>query len=206
MDQEKRLLEKKKRIIESKNIDDYSMVMMRKAALLVQKQYRKHCGHKKLKVLQASKIMLINRIIRAIRKFLRKIRQERNNAVHKIQYLMKTNHENQKIYKNLKSNSQNWLKQKEPSRTFAATVIQRYWRAYKLEILDLFYDDDDKRNSAGAQNKKKSGIDKNLVALSKTKLCFICKVERVTHLCKSVNFKFFFTIKKKRSLKQFFKI
>lgn len=186
MDQEKRLLEKKKRIIESKNIDDYAMVMKRKAALLVQKQYRKHCAYKKLKVYKASKIMLINRIIRSVRKFLNKIQQERNNAVHKIQFLMKTNLDNQKIYKNLKSNSKNWLKQNDASRTFAATVIQRYWRAYMFEMLDLFYDEDEKRNSVLANSKKKRGIDKSLVGLSKTKLCFICKFERVTHLCRSV--------------------
>jgi len=165
------------------------MVIMRKATLLIQKNYRKYLSFSKLKVLKINKILLINRIIRAVRRFLNKIRMEKENAAHKIQYILKSNYENNRIFNNIKFNSKYWLRHKDPFRNFAATIIQRYWRAYKLELLDLFYDDIDKYNipiGRTDKNKKKNSSDKNLATLHKTKLCFVCKIERVTHLCRSV--------------------
>ncbi len=154
---------------------------MRKSALFIQTKYRKHLAYNKLNVLKANRILLINRIGRAVKKFLVKLHSEKNNAAHKIQYLFKSNYEANKIYNNIKSKSNFWLRNKDPSRNYAATVIQRYWRAYKLEILDLFYD-----NYNDYSKLRGNSIEKDSNLSNKIKLCLTCKTEKSTHLCRNV--------------------
>lgn len=218
MDQNKRLLEKKKKIIEFKNNNDYKMIIKRKACVIIQKNFRNYCAYKKVKVLRVNKIMLVNRLIRFVKRFLHKIFLEKNNAAFKIQYLLRKNLEYSKNFNDISRNSQAWLKRKDPNRNVAATTIQRYWRAYKNNLYELFYESSStnanavnttninvKATGKAGKSLKKANIDsrnnKNLYYANRMKLCYICKIELVTHLCRNVNriraYQFY-------SLKQFF--
>lgn len=191
---QRRLMEKKKLVIESKNIDDYKMVLMKKAIVILQKTYRMFKAKKNYYVKKIHMQVLINRIIRKVKKFLYKINNEKNNAAHKIQFLMKKNKDDNDMYTNIGSSAKGWLRKKDPSRNLAATIIQRYWRAYQEELLDLILDEKAMKEYKKNKMSNSLGSIKSLASGNKIKMCSICHIEKSSFLCKDVNLFFYFLI------------
>jgi hypothetical protein len=166
------------------------MVLMKKAVVIIQKYYRMHLAHKKYNVIRIHRLLLINRINRAVRRYLKKNKSEQNNAAHKIQLLLKKNKlDTDKLF-NISISSKGYLNKKDPSRNLAATIIQRYWKAYYLEKLDLILDENDlidyKKNRLILTEVDSSVPLKGLTY--KVKLCNICSIEKMSYLCKDVIF------------------
>jgi hypothetical protein len=147
---------------------------------------------KKYYVIKIHKIILINRINRAVRKYLKKKYLEKNNAAHKIHILLKKNKLDKDKLFNINLSTKGYLNKNDPSRNRAATIIQRYWKAYLLEKLDLILDNNDielYKKSRLNFNFNINEIDSSntLKDLTyKSKLCNICSEEKMSYLCKDV--------------------
>ena len=158
----------REKILSSRNLGEFNYIIRNKGANLINANVKGFLMRKKVKLMMLSKLASLKVIVRAFRKYFNKRKEEKNKAALKIQLLMKKNYTFKEKERLLLSFTHNWVNKKQPTRTFAALTIQRYWRLFKKQMLDQYI----------TGNKPK--VDMSLI---QTKVCFICKNNKVDYLC-----------------------
>ena len=149
--------------------EEFEKIMKDKFATLINKNAKGYLIRKKVKVERIYNYICSKRICKLFKKNYDIKMKEKDAAARKITYLFKKNYWNKKDLQSATHFTSRWLKDKkyisnQNKQNLCATLIQQKWREHLKNMLE-----------------KENVLDEKII---RTKICFICKKNKVEYLCK----------------------
>ena len=166
--------ERVRRKIRGKYFTEFDNILKKKSATTINKIAKGHLIRKKIKITRIYTMIMAKRITNLFRKNYREKIKFKNEAAKKITYLIKKNYWSKRDLKAMAQFSSRWIRNNKrltntDKKNIAATFIQITWRKHRALI------EQDIR-----EYKNKMTED-----MLKSKICFICKNNKVFCLCKN---------------------
>ena len=159
--------------IKGKYFKEFEDILSKKGATTINKIAKGFLIRKKIKIKRIYTMIMAKRITNLLRKNYREKMKFKNEAAKKITYLIKKNYWSKRDLKAMAQFSSRWIRNNKrltntDKKNIAATFIQITWRKHRALI---------EQNIREFKNK----MTKDML---KSKICFICKNNKVFCLCK----------------------
>ena len=166
--------ERVRRKIRGKYFTEFDNILKKKSATTINKIAKGHLIRKKIKITRIYTMIMAKRITNLFRKNYREKIKFKNEAAKKITYLIKKNYWSKRDLKAMAQFSSRWIRNNKrltntDKKNIAATFIQITWRKHRALI------EQDIREYKNKMTKD----------MLKSKICFICKNNKVFCLCKN---------------------
>ena len=148
---------------------EFEKAMKNKCATIINKNIKGYLKRKEVKCERIYLNILSKRICKLFKKNYERKMKEKEAAAEKITYLLRKNYWNKKDLKSASQFSSRWLKDKkyisnENKKNISASLIQQKWKEHRKIMLE-----------------RENLLDEQLL---RSKICFICKENKVEYLCK----------------------
>ena len=161
--------ERLRKQLKGQYFEEFEKVMKDKFATLINKTVKGYLTRKNVKVERIYLYILAKRVVNLFRKNYERRMKEKDMAAKKITHLLQKNYWNKKDKNAVTHFTSRWLKNKkfisnQIKQNVCATLIQVKWREYIKQLTE-----------------KENVLDEQML---RTKICFICKKNKVEYLCK----------------------
>ena len=161
--------ERLRKQLKGQYFEEFEKVMKDKFATLINKTVKGYLTRKNVKVERIYLYILAKRVVNLFRKNYERRMKEKDMAAKKITHLLQKNYWNKKDKNAVTHFTSRWLKNKkfisnQIKQNVCATLIQVKWREYLKQLTE-----------------KENVLDEQML---RTKICFICKKNKVEYLCK----------------------